>query len=274
MHGPVRLEKLSDIVTLVCGRCYCDSDVSVCRCEDVKMCMCVWGHGACLQSLTPGVSPQACAGGEEESEESEEGGGGSTAAHLLEALRQFRLQHRGQYRTVLEDSLATYRLRGESAEEYSRTSDDDDDNDSQEQPASPPSPPSPPPSPATAESEGSQDPSAPESDPSSDWESHPHTTSSNTSPIPTPELLSVVLWPLSSFPRRHRTWMNTSAISCLAQSVLQLQLPLLFISPSVSSSSVSELNIQSSLWDSIFFHSVCPVLWPPCQPLLNLNFAD
>lgn len=111
--------------------------------------------------------PQACAGGEEESEE----GGGSTAAHLLEALRQFRLQHRGQYRTVLEDSLAVYCLRGESdaegAEESRKTSDDDDADDGQEQPASPPSPPSPPPSPATAELEASQDAPAPESDPSS-----------------------------------------------------------------------------------------------------------
>lgn len=108
------------------------------------------------------MSPQACAEGEEESEE----GGGSTAAHLLEALRQFRLHHRGQYRAVLEESLATYHLRGESAEESRRTSEDDDD--SQEQPAFPPSPPSPPPSPVTVEAEGSQDPSAPESDPSSD----------------------------------------------------------------------------------------------------------
>lgn len=128
--------------------------------------MCVFDHGACLQSLTPGVSPQACAGGEEESEE----GGGSAAAHLLEALRQFRLHHRGQYRTVLEESLAAYHLRGESAAkgagEGRRTY--DDDNYGQEQPASPPSPPSPPPSPATAEPEASQDAPAPESDPSSD----------------------------------------------------------------------------------------------------------
>ncbi|XP_071380075.1 protein phosphatase 1bb isoform X1 [Centroberyx affinis] len=112
----------------------------------------------------------ACAGGEEESEE----GGGSTAAHLLEALRQFRLHHRGQYRSVLEESLAAYQLRGDSAaegaEESSRTSGDDDDD--QEQPASPPSPPSPPPSPATTEPEASQDAPAPvdvgQSDPSSD----------------------------------------------------------------------------------------------------------
>ncbi|KAM4524419.1 protein phosphatase 1bb isoform 3-T3 [Odontesthes bonariensis] len=111
----------------------------------------------------------ACAGGEEEEEESEEGGG-SAAAHLLEALRQFRLHHRGQYRTVLEESLAAYHLRGESAVTGAggsmRTPDDDDD-DGQEQTASPPSPPSPPPSPATAELEASQDAPAPESDLSS-----------------------------------------------------------------------------------------------------------
>ncbi|XP_049420089.1 protein phosphatase 1bb isoform X1 [Epinephelus fuscoguttatus] len=107
----------------------------------------------------------ACAGGEEESEE----GGGSTAAHLLEALRQFRLHHRGQYRTVLEESLAAYHLRGESAAEGAgegrRTSDDDDD-DGQQQTASPPTPPSPPPSPATAELEASPD--VPVPDPYSD----------------------------------------------------------------------------------------------------------
>ncbi|KAM8837584.1 protein phosphatase 1bb isoform 1-T1 [Spinachia spinachia] len=115
-------------------------------------------------SLTPGVSPQACAGGEEESEE----GGGSTAAHLLEALRQFRLHHRGQYNTVLEESLAAYTLRGESTVEGAgegRRTLDDDDNGGQRQSASPPSPP---PSPATAEPEGSRDSPAPESDPSSD----------------------------------------------------------------------------------------------------------
>uniref|UniRef100_A0A4W6EN30 Protein phosphatase, Mg2+/Mn2+ dependent, 1Bb n=1 Tax=Lates calcarifer TaxID=8187 RepID=A0A4W6EN30_LATCA len=112
----------------------------------------------------------ACAGGEEESEE----GGGSTAAHLLEALRQFRLHHRGQYRAVLEESLAAYHVRGESAAEGAgesrRTSDGDRDSDDdiQEQPASPPSPPSPPPSPATAEPEASQDAPAPVSDSSSD----------------------------------------------------------------------------------------------------------
>lgn len=105
---------------------------------------------ATLASLTAGVSPQACAGGEAESEE-----GGGTAAHLLEALRQFRMHHRGQYRSVLEETLANYSFRDEgTAEETAetkRTSPDDGDN--QEQPASPPSPPSPPPSPATVELE-------------------------------------------------------------------------------------------------------------------------
>ena len=140
----------------------------LCHCLlDVRVCVCVFDHGACLQSLTPGVSPQAFAGGEEESEE----GGGSTAAHLLEALRQFRLHHRGQYRAVLEESLATYQVRGESAAEGTgasrRTS--DGANDGQKQPASPPSPPSPPPSPATAEPEASKEAPIPELNPSSDW---------------------------------------------------------------------------------------------------------
>lgn len=113
------------------------------------------------------MSPQACAGGEEE--ESEEGGG-STAAHLLEALRQFRLHHRGQYRTVLEESLAAFHLHGEeSTAEGAREGrricvDDNSNNDGQEQPATPPSPPSPPPSPANAEPESCQDTPAPESD--------------------------------------------------------------------------------------------------------------
>ncbi|XP_076855836.1 protein phosphatase 1bb isoform X1 [Brachyhypopomus gauderio] len=40
---------------------------------------------------------------------SEEDEGGA-AAHLLEALRQFRLSHRGEYRHVLEHALSTYRL--------------------------------------------------------------------------------------------------------------------------------------------------------------------
>ncbi|XP_034715346.1 protein phosphatase 1bb isoform X1 [Etheostoma cragini] len=108
----------------------------------------------------------ACAGGEEESEE----GGGSTAAHLLEALRQFRLHHRGQYHSVLEDSLATYHLRGESTADGTGegTRNLDDDSDGQQQSASPPSPPSPPPSPATAKPEASKDAPAPEADPSSD----------------------------------------------------------------------------------------------------------
>lgn len=106
------------------------------------------------------MSPQ---GGDEEEEkeeeESEEGSGSSTAAHLMEALRQFRLHHRGQYCAVLEETLASYRLGGESAAEgveaSGRTSDDNDDG--QGRPASPPSPPSPPPSPATAEPEADQD---------------------------------------------------------------------------------------------------------------------
>lgn len=61
-------------------------------------------------------------GGEEEEE------GSSATAHLLEALRQFRLSHRGEYRQVLEQALSTYAT--------TRT-------DNKEEP------PSPPPSPAT-----------------------------------------------------------------------------------------------------------------------------
>ncbi|MEQ2167674.1 hypothetical protein GOODEAATRI_006530 [Goodea atripinnis] len=110
----------------------------------------------------PGVSPQGVGDEEEDEEESEEGGVG-TAAHLMEALRQFRLHHRGQYRTVLEESLATYHLQGEGTVEFAgeirRTSDDDEE----EQTASPPSPP---PSPAAVDMEASQD--APKSDVSSD----------------------------------------------------------------------------------------------------------
>ncbi|XP_028331450.1 protein phosphatase 1bb isoform X1 [Gouania willdenowi] len=114
----------------------------------------------------------ACAGREEEEEEEEsEEGGGSTAAHLLEALRQFRLHHRGQYRSVLEDSLASYQLCDDNAvegdgDERSRSA-ADYGKDGQEPPASPPSPPSPPPSPATAEPEPSQDVPAPVFNPSS-----------------------------------------------------------------------------------------------------------
>lgn len=100
------------------------------------------------------MSPQACAGGEEESEE----GGGDTAAHLLEALRQFRLHHRGQYRSVLEETLAAYHLRGGSP----RTADHDEDG--QEQPASPPVLASPPPSPTNAESEALGDAPGPASE--------------------------------------------------------------------------------------------------------------
>lgn len=151
-------------VTLVCGSYLCDNNASLVPLS--VRCVCVFEHGACLQSLTPGVSPQACAGGEEECEE----GGGSTAAHLLEALRQFRLHHRGQYRTVLEESLATYHLRGESAAEGAGGSRRiyDDNDDGREQPASPPSPPSPPPSPATAEPDASQDAPSHETSLSSD----------------------------------------------------------------------------------------------------------
>lgn len=109
------------------------------------------------------MSPQACAGGEEESEE----GGGNTAAHLLEALRQFRLHHRGQYRTVLEETLAAYHLptpgaRG-GAGEIQRTSDHHEDG--QEQPASPPVPASPPPSPTNTESDAVREAPGPESSP-------------------------------------------------------------------------------------------------------------
>lgn len=167
-----------DAVMLLCGRClcvWCAADCKViCVCArvyiNIYMCVlvCVWQWSVPAES-DPGVSPQACAGGEEEEEESEEGGG-STAAHLLEALRQFRMHHRGQYRSVLEESLATYHLRGESAVERAgerrRTT---DDCDNQDEPASPPSPPSPPPSPAIAELEASQDEPIPKSDPSSDW---------------------------------------------------------------------------------------------------------
>ncbi|XP_051925246.1 protein phosphatase 1bb isoform X1 [Hippocampus zosterae] len=106
----------------------------------------------------------ACAGGEEESEEGE--GGSGPAAHLLEALRQFRLHHRGQYRAALEDSLAAYQLRPEGAGRRRRTDGGGDrDDDGRERTASPPSPPSPPPSPAAAESDTCQDALAPESDP-------------------------------------------------------------------------------------------------------------
>lgn len=125
----------------------------------------------------PLVSPQACAGGEEESEE---GGGGTTAATLLEALRQFRIHHRGQYRSVLEETLSSYRIRDEGTtaataadedrqEEDARRMSRDNDDDDDEQPASPPSPPSPPPSPATLELEAGPD----ESKPRLDWEATP-----------------------------------------------------------------------------------------------------
>lgn len=137
----------------------------------LDVCSCVWTWSLSAES-DPGVSPQACAGGDEEEEEEEsEEGGGSTAAHLLEALRQFRLHHRGQYRAVLEESLAAYRLHGESAvevevaEESQRTGDDDDQ---EEQPTSPPSPPSPLSLPTTVEPKASPDAPASGSDISSD----------------------------------------------------------------------------------------------------------
>lgn len=101
------------------------------------------------------MSPQACAGAEEDEEEESEEGGGSSTAHLLEALRHFRIHHRGQYRSVLEETLASYRLR--DSEEEPRDIQED-------QPASPPSPPSPPPSPATLELEAGPDESAPSPD--------------------------------------------------------------------------------------------------------------
>lgn len=142
----------------------------------VRACVCQKRWRACLQTLTPGVSPQACAGGEEE--ECEEGGGG-TEAHLMEVLRQFRLHHRGQYRTVLEESLASYHLQGEEGNEGRSTSgdgvggddgDEDMDGQSEERPASRPSPlspPSPPPSPAMLEPNPSQQTADPEPSPPS-----------------------------------------------------------------------------------------------------------
>lgn len=50
----------------------------------------------------------------QESEEAEEGG---TGTHLREALRQFRISHRGQYRHVLEEALSTICQLGDAAEE-------------------------------------------------------------------------------------------------------------------------------------------------------------
>ncbi|XP_062373522.1 protein phosphatase 1bb isoform X1 [Sardina pilchardus] len=63
-------------------------------------------------------------------EEDEDGAGGSdeessraaAAAHLLEALRQFRLNHRGEYRHVLEEALASYRTPGSSSSQPLPTS--------------------------------------------------------------------------------------------------------------------------------------------------------
>ncbi|KAJ8264761.1 hypothetical protein GJAV_G00154580 [Gymnothorax javanicus] len=52
----------------------------------------------------------------EDDAESEEAEEGSTGTHLREALRQFRISHRGQYRQVLEEALSTICLLGEAAE--------------------------------------------------------------------------------------------------------------------------------------------------------------
>ncbi|XP_064177134.1 protein phosphatase 1B-like isoform X1 [Anguilla rostrata] len=53
----------------------------------------------------------------EEDGESEEAEEGSNSTHLREALRQFRISHRGQYRQVLEEALSTICLLGEAGEE-------------------------------------------------------------------------------------------------------------------------------------------------------------
>ncbi|KAJ8416092.1 hypothetical protein AAFF_G00381140 [Aldrovandia affinis] len=53
----------------------------------------------------------------EEDGELEEAEEGSTTIHLLDALRQFRVSHRGQYRQVLEEALSVIRLPSETAEE-------------------------------------------------------------------------------------------------------------------------------------------------------------
>ncbi|KAG5855207.1 hypothetical protein ANANG_G00046600 [Anguilla anguilla] len=50
----------------------------------------------------------------EEDGESEEAEEGSNSTHLREALRQFRISHRGQYRQVLEEALSTICLLGEA----------------------------------------------------------------------------------------------------------------------------------------------------------------
>ncbi|KAL4612968.1 protein phosphatase 1B-like isoform X1 [Arapaima gigas] len=44
----------------------------------------------------------------EEDEDAQGADGGSSATHLLEALRQFRINHRGEYRQVLEGALSTF----------------------------------------------------------------------------------------------------------------------------------------------------------------------
>ncbi|CAL8261104.1 unnamed protein product [Arctogadus glacialis] len=121
------------------------------------------------------------AGEEEEEEESAEGGGrgggggggggggagGGTAAHLLEALRQFRLHHRGQYRAVLEESLSSYLVQGEDSGSGPGAPKEGQSLDAARQrdpAASPPSLPSPPPSPA--EPEAGPDATGPPSFPS------------------------------------------------------------------------------------------------------------
>ncbi|XP_061086356.1 protein phosphatase 1B-like isoform X2 [Conger conger] len=53
----------------------------------------------------------------EEDGESEEAEEGSTGTHLREALRQFRISHRGQYHHVLEEALSSICQLGDAAEE-------------------------------------------------------------------------------------------------------------------------------------------------------------
>nr|XP_046212782.1 protein phosphatase 1B-like isoform X1 [Oncorhynchus gorbuscha]XP_046212783.1 protein phosphatase 1B-like isoform X1 [Oncorhynchus gorbuscha] len=127
------------------------------------------GGLACKRSVIEAVysrlNPQreeegACVGGGGE-EESEEGGGSSTATNLLEALRQFRLHHRGQYRSVLEEALAVYRLPGENTADMEEESSSFTADDLPDSPR--PSPPSPPPSPVVIET-----PSSPETEKSKD----------------------------------------------------------------------------------------------------------
>ncbi|KAG9344571.1 hypothetical protein JZ751_011243 [Albula glossodonta] len=58
---------------------------------------------------------------------------GSTTTHLLEALRQFRVNHRGECRLLLEEALSTYRLPCETGAERP-------DPDTEQPPSPPPSP--------------------------------------------------------------------------------------------------------------------------------------